>query len=123
MNITEGLIFTFVVYALIAAWILIKNAKGGHYTYEKPEKETKNVVDDLFDDTFNWLARIFRPHKGRNIIYIPYYLNNRITMLTDEEEALYKKKLERLFTVYFDCSKVEFGNNSKGPFSTLIAYY
>jgi hypothetical protein len=91
------------------------------------ENKNNNIVETLVDDSFNVFRRYLtyiRLDGGKKefVIHIPYSINNRITMLTDDEEAKYKEKLERIMKLYCGISRIEFGNKSKGPFNSLIVY-
>ena len=97
---------------------------GKSYIKEFYETKSNDIVDILVDDSFNTFSHNYAyvGYGKKTILKIPYELNNRITMLTDDEEAKYKKELEKKFKLYFDISRIEFGNKSKGPFNSLIVY-
>ena len=88
-------------------------------------KRNIDVVDKLIiDSQFYFFPAYHMEHDANSIVTkipIPYDINSRITMLTDAEEEKYLKKLNRAFKDV-GVEYVEFGNKSKGPFSSLIAY-
>ena len=97
---------------------------GKSYIKEFYETKSNDIVDILVDDSFNTFSHNYAyvGYGKKTILKIPYELNNRITMLTDDEEAKYKKELEKKFKFFFNVSRIEFGNKSKGPFNSLIVY-
>jgi len=122
MTITQAIYIVIAFLAIDAMYNLCFTGKS--YIGDYYENKNNNIVETLVDDSFNVFSRNYAcvGHGKKTILKIPYEINNRITMLTDDEEAEYKKKLEKNFKLYFNVSRIEFGNKSKGPFNSLIVY-
>ena len=122
MTLTQAICMAIAFLAIAAMFNLCFTGKS--YIKEFYETKNKDIVETLVDDSFNVFIHnyAYARHNKKTILKIPYELNNRITMLTDDEEAKYKKELEKKFKLFFNVSRIEFGNKSKGPFNSLIVY-
>ena len=121
-------LFVCVIIAIMASMLMFLVGVTAYGEREKNNpafKRNIDVVDKLIiDSQFYFFPAYHMEHDANSImtkIPIPYDINSRITMLTDAEEEKYLKKLNKVFKDV-GVEHVEFGNKSKGPFSSLIVY-
>ena len=125
MNI---LLFACIIIAIMTSMLMllvVVTISGERENNNPAFKRNIDVVDKLIiDSQFYFFPAYHMEHDANSIVTkipIPYDINSRITMLTDAEEEKYLKKLNKVFKDV-GVEHVEFGNKSKGPFSSLIVY-